>query len=251
MLSKYTKILSFITVLVAGYFLFVTGVQAQNFSECIRDKTVNQTGYVCSLCGDSAIDAERESNCDKRVIEGYKWDASTCSCINTKSSCSGISENVQKSRKVQCFANGNMWNYSSCECINSQTAMPIVMSPTVDNGLGNGLDDTTNSIIGIFDRVFFKTNFDGSVDNVSELIRMAFIIIFMIIAIVAFFLGIYGMYLYSTAFDDDEKVSKAQKIFKDALIGLFIAIAGIVLVQVVAIFLGVDSADLFTFNVSN
>lgn len=111
-------------------------------------------------------------------------------------------------------------------------------------------NDTCTCIDDPFTKFLPRTNFDGSIDDVSELVRLAFTIFFIIIAIVALFLGIYGMYVYTTAGEDAEKVQKAQKIFKNAIMGIAIAVLGILIVNVIFIFLGLDPNDVFTFNVS-
>lgn len=132
--------------------------------------------------------------------------------------------------RQDCISDGlHQWNRATCQC---------------------EFVDSDNPIYQLKQVLFFKTNYDGTIDNVSEFIRMGFILFFAVMAVAALFLGIYGMYLYTTAGEDDEKIQKAQKIFKNALIGLAIAVFGIVIVQVVAVFMGIQTEDLFTFRIS-
>ncbi len=206
-------------------------VNLRCYQRALLDRNID-----CSQCDE--IPAGEYSNditqCED--AKGWVFDVSTCTCVPPSQSCSGWDDGAVERAANSCYSSGGFWNDNYCVCLSN---IP-------------GATGTINQDVReISEILFFKTNFDGSVDNVSELVRLAFILFFAVIAVAALFLGIYGMYLYSTAREDEEKVKLAQKVFKNAIMGLAIAVLGIVVVQIVAIFLGVDTQDLFTFTISN
>lgn len=239
---------NFVKIFLVVFFILIASplvTSAQNPPLRCYIRRLNNPDINCSLCDDltdEQIADLKSVTSSSSTGTGFRYDPTTCTLVSAGSTCDGLDDQIIETRASNCYQAGNFWNDSVCECIDYDTATGIVDPVQVN---------TTTSFMGLANRIFFRTNFDGSIDDVSELIRLAFILVFTIIAVVAFFLGIYGMYLYSTALDDDEKIQTAQKIFKNALIGIAIALMGIVLVQVVSLFLGVDTEDLFTFNVSN
>lgn len=58
--------------------------------------------------------------------------------------------------------------------------------------------------------------------------------LFWILGTLALFLGMYGIYTYSTAGADDDAVQRARSILKNALIGFFIAVGGLLIVLIVS-----------------
>ena len=144
-------------------------------------------------------------------------------CETGADSCAGLSATDKADLKASCESSDGSFDSTTCAC---DKLSPI-------------------------EKILPRTNFDGSIDDVAELIRLAFSAFFMLIAIVAVFLGIYGMYKYTTAGEDQEKVQLAQKIFKNALMGIGIAVGGIIIVNIIFIFMGLDPSDLYTFNISN
>jgi hypothetical protein len=76
----------------------------------------------------------------------------------------------------------------------------------------------------------------------GETIANAFRWLFWLLGGAAIVLGIYGGFLYSTAGGEDEKVETAQSIFKNALIGFTIAIAGLLIVVLLSSLLGFNES---------
>ncbi len=238
------KYLKFIIVII---FLFSFSLKAiadsdddlnlSRMSDCyisrLQDKSI-----VCSLCGTE--NRATEDDC----TSGNIYDDLTCSCIPAGTNCANVDDIEAIAEACRRNSSDNFYNYNYCVCVDKNTWDRVTVTPAT-SGSNNFFGDISS-------KVFFSTNFDGSVDDLSELIRLLLIAFFMVIAIVALFLGIYGMYVYSTAGEDDEKVQKAQKIFKNAIIGLAIAVFGVVIVQVIAIVFGVsDGLFDLSFNISS
>lgn len=137
--------------------------------------------------------------------------------------CGDMSPEEIAADKETCEKNGGSYNSANCTC----------------------------GRLGGIEKLLPRTNFDGSIDDISELTRLLFTVFFMIMAIVAVFLGLYGMYVYSSAGEDAERVELAKKIFKNAILGILIAVCGILIVNIIFIFLGLDTEDVFTFKVSS
>jgi len=225
------------------FFLFVVGlastlsdqVGAQTgFLRCYQ-RRITDTSIDCSRC-DNIDDYDKEKDLCETASTSNTFDTQSCTCVSTGSSCAGRSEASIESAASTCYANGNFWNDNYCQCVLT-TGTPVVTPG------GSIVDDVSES--------FFHVNFDGSVESLSELIRLGFIVFFVVIAVAALFLGLYGMYLYTSAGEDDEKVQKAQKVFKNAFIGLAIAVFGVIIVQIVAIIVGVGEGIFdYTFDVS-
>lgn len=207
------------------------GVTEQELATiCQRaNQLVNGLNLDCSFTDSQVFNAD----CYKQSFLDSGVDCSSKLWLN---SCSNLSDSQKNVLQDQC--NG-VFNSSTCSC---DTSKPKASS--------SGNSTSSNLFTDISNNLFFKTNFDGSISDLSELSRLIFIVFFMIIAIVAVFIGVYGMYLYSNAGENDEQLQLAQKVFRNALMGLAISILGVLVVSLLFIFLGVDPKDLFTFNIS-
>ncbi|MBN1332118.1 hypothetical protein JW978_04585 [Candidatus Dojkabacteria bacterium] len=209
---------------------------AQNLSDCYVRKIANPD-IVCSLCGTEF--KEVADDCD---ADGQTYDQALCRCMNNSlidncdTTFEGSKERIASARNL-CYRDGYFWIESYCVCDRNITV-----------GVVTGIDESAEDFK---DTVFFDTNFDGSIDNLAELIRMAFILAFAAIAVISAFIGFYGMGLYSTAGENDEQVKKAQGVLKSGLIGVAVAVLGVFIIQFVAVAVGVaDSVTDTSFEIS-
>ncbi len=242
----YRKLITFFIlflILLPSVLTFVSGAgdagndtqdKGSGLIQCYSDRLFDN-GIECILCGTD--EAKSPEDCHGHTI----FDSATCTCVPDGVDCQD-KDASEFARACLDKDPNNFYNYNYCVCLDNNGN---IVSATPSD------DKSDNVLSNIKSDLFFKTNFNGTVKDIPEFIRMLFIIVFMIIAIVAMFLGIYGMYVYSMAGEDDEKVQLAQKIFKNALIGLAIAVFGVLIVQLIAGLFGVsDGLFDFTFDVS-
>ncbi len=93
----------------------------------------------------------------------------------------------------------------------------------------------------------FGVNFGPPAQAIPRIVRMLLTAIFSIVSLVAILIGVYAMYLRSTAGDNAEKAEETIKVIRNAIIGVVICFLGVVIVQIVALLLGI-SGGLFDFN---
>jgi hypothetical protein len=107
----------------------------------------------------------------------------------------------------------------------------------------------TNEIInnGLTGFNIFGVDFGPTPQAIPRIIRLALTAVFSIIGLIAILLGVYAMYLRSTAGDNAEKVELTAKVIRNAIIGIVISFLGVVIVQIVALLLGL-TGGLFNFN---
>jgi len=205
-------------------------VQAQSgFLRCYNRKLEHQE-VDCSLC-DNLTTSQINTN---KACKPY--DASNCTCPTKKiTNCDSLDSQAIEDRALGCSESGYFWNDNYCECFALDGKGTITNYTNAKSGAG--LRDS-----------FFSVNWDGNLDNIPEMIRFVLIAVFTVIAVVALFLGIYGIYLYTNAGENDDQIKTANKVFKNALIGIGIAVFGVVLVQGVAFLLGVSPDEMFTFK---
>lgn len=230
-------------------------VDAQVLADCYVRRTTVDADIVCTLCGTEY--EEEPSFC----IDGENYDYSLCKCVEPdEDRCDGLERERIDRMRADCYAGGYFWAEPLCFCYETvvlTSTLSGVTQQTTEIKLNKVNIEVDRDKSGSFsedikDTVFFDTNFDGSVDNLAELIRMAFIVAFGLIAVAAAFIGFYGMGVYSTAGEDDEKVQKAQKAFKNALIGIAVSVFGILIIQVVALMFGISGGITdFSFDISN
>jgi len=94
---------------------------------------------------------------------------------------------------------------------------------------------------------FFGVDFGTPVEAIPRLVRILLTAVFAVIGLVAILLGVYAMYVRSTAGDNAEKAELSIKIVRNAIVGLIISFMGVAIVQLVALLLGL-TANLFEFN---
>lgn len=93
----------------------------------------------------------------------------------------------------------------------------------------------------------FGVDFGPPTTAIPRIIRTFLTGIFALISLIAIIMGLYGMYLRSTAADNPEKVELAMKVFKNAILGIIISFFGVVILQGVALLLGL-TGNLLEFN---
>ncbi|MBD3280565.1 hypothetical protein GF389_03515 [Candidatus Dojkabacteria bacterium] len=236
-------------------FLLPQPADAQNLSDCFARK-VNNPDIVCSLCGTEF--EEESSYCqdsDGNYYDNYFFDQALCKCINSDiqlNKCDSFDSAANiKDQRDDCYRRGEFWAEPYCACYALVYTGDLNQDPT-DQVVFTQVQQVDETFEEFKDSIFFDTNYDGSIDNLAELIRMGFIVAFAVIAVISAFIGFYGMGLYSTAGENDEQVQKAQSVLKNGLIGLAVAVLGIAIIQIVAVILGVaDSIGDTSFDLSN
>ncbi len=211
---------------------------AQYLPDCYTRKLSNPD-IVCSLCGTDLADPESDCPNFPSNTTGKIFDAGICMCVadTLGGNCDSLSKSTIVSSRNSCYQSGGFWAERYCTCNYGGSFTPVAIDDEVEN---------------FKNEAFFQTNFDGSIDNVAEFVRMAFILGFAAVAVISAVVGFYGMGLYSTAGEKDEQIEKGKAVLKAGIVGAAVAIFGIVLVQVVALAAGVsDSLTDATFDISN
>lgn len=102
------------------------------------------------------------------------------------------------------------------------------------------------------DEVVNSVNFSGidfgppqmAIPRITRLLLSA---VMGVIAVVTVLMAVYGMIVRTTAADNADKVELSVKIFKNALIGVVISVFGIIIIQLLAMLLGL-AENLFDFD---
>lgn len=93
----------------------------------------------------------------------------------------------------------------------------------------------------------FGANFGPPEYALPLIIRLILFGVFSVMGLLSIGYGFYGMYVRSTAQDSAEKVELSNKIYKNAILGVIISFSAVIIMQIIALLLGV-SGSLFTFN---
>jgi|GEM_PF-7069565 len=206
------------------------------FLRCYNRK-LDHEDIDCSLCDNLDTDVIQ----DRRTSTGFNqcgadevFDKATCTCPKKSGDCSSFTDrDALETKAAECYNSGKFWNDNYCDCTDDSIGVIETYDPTT----------------AYTDRSFFSVNFDGRIEDIPEMIRFGILAVFGVIGTTAMFIGLYGMYVYSTASgDNDEQIQKGQQILKNGLVGLAIAILGIALIQFIAFMFGVSADELFVFD---
>ncbi|MCA9383291.1 hypothetical protein KC909_02915 [Candidatus Dojkabacteria bacterium] len=81
-----------------------------------------------------------------------------------------------------------------------------------------------------------------------RLVRLVMFAMLSFVGLASMGYGFYGAYVRSTALDSPDKVELANKIFKNAVLGVLIAFGGVIILQILALVIGIED-NLTSFNV--
>jgi hypothetical protein len=93
----------------------------------------------------------------------------------------------------------------------------------------------------------FGIDFGPTEQAVPSVLRLVVLLMMGIIALLSIVYGLYSGFVRSTALDSAEKVEQSYKIAKNTILGVVIAFAGVIIVQIVALLTGVEGS-IFAFN---
>lgn len=104
-------------------------------------------------------------------------------------------------------------------------------------GTGSGID--TN---------FFGIELTPDQEGVARVVRSGITVAFGLLVVLSVFYGIWGIYVRSTASDNEEKMKESVKIFKNAVLGLVITVVGFIVVEILSLLLGLGNIWELTFQ---
>ncbi|MBN1916244.1 hypothetical protein JW796_04685 [Candidatus Dojkabacteria bacterium] len=106
-------------------------------------------------------------------------------------------------------------------------------------GTGEGFGIETN---------FFGIKFSPGQEGIARVVRSGITVAFGLLVVLSVFYGIYGIFVRSTAGDSEENMKKSVAIFKNAMLGLIIAIIGFIVVHILSLLLGLGNVWDITFE---
>ncbi|HEC65756.1 MAG TPA: hypothetical protein ENI23_10700 [bacterium] len=87
----------------------------------------------------------------------------------------------------------------------------------------------------------FGIEFTSTQADLARYVRSGLTIALGLLVTGAVFYGFYGMYVRTTAGDNEEKLKQSVSIFKNAILGIVIAFGGIFLIQIISSLLGLGN----------